>query len=401
MLEDFFRTVSFGSYATYPVDVSVRAVVALSLLAFVPSYIAYAKQSARRSTVYMFSALCALLFMLISFVAVEDFFINRPLLVSLAKSLWALLLAFALFDKRAKKKSFMKTYVTHPLESLLAHVGFLLFKIMPAAIASEVGGAIARAIGPLSRKYRKLISANLKIAFPKSDAKWRKKVAGGMWDMMGRYMAEPAHFPRMFHLHDRYLTFENDKVLDKLQGKPFIIFSSHGGSLALISVPFILRNMAVNIVYKYPSNNLMNGMITASYARGMGKIDHITNDAPGARRMMAVLASNGVLGVVPDHRVKGARLNFFGRKADTPIGAARLARHFDCPLLPIQIVRTKGLKHRIIFHEPFMPMKDDAATMQKVSDMIEGWIRENPAQWFWVHNRWGLTKDEIEKSADA
>ena len=27
---------------------------------------------------------------------------------------------------------------------------------------------------------------------------------------------------------------------------------------------------------------------------------------------------------------------------------------------------------------------------------IEGWIKENPSQWFWVHDRWGI-KDVLKK----
>ena len=29
-----------------------------------------------------------------------------------------------------------------------------------------------------------------------------------------------------------------------------------------------------------------------------------------------------------------------------------------------------------------------AATMQAITDVIEGWVREHPEQWLWVHRRW-------------
>jgi KDO2-lipid IV(A) lauroyltransferase len=31
---------------------------------------------------------------------------------------------------------------------------------------------------------------------------------------------------------------------------------------------------------------------------------------------------------------------------------------------------------------------DIAGTMQVVTDVIEGWIREHPEQWLWQHRRW-------------
>jgi KDO2-lipid IV(A) lauroyltransferase len=26
--------------------------------------------------------------------------------------------------------------------------------------------------------------------------------------------------------------------------------------------------------------------------------------------------------------------------------------------------------------------------MQAINDVIEGWVREHPAQWLWLHRRW-------------
>jgi KDO2-lipid IV(A) lauroyltransferase len=29
-----------------------------------------------------------------------------------------------------------------------------------------------------------------------------------------------------------------------------------------------------------------------------------------------------------------------------------------------------------------------AGTMQAVTSVIEGWVREHPEQWLWLHRRW-------------
>jgi KDO2-lipid IV(A) lauroyltransferase len=31
---------------------------------------------------------------------------------------------------------------------------------------------------------------------------------------------------------------------------------------------------------------------------------------------------------------------------------------------------------------------DIAGTMQVITSVIEGWVREHPEQWLWVHRRW-------------
>ena len=44
---------------------------------------------------------------------------------------------------------------------------------------------------------------------------------------------------------------------------------------------------------------------------------------------------------------------------------------------------------------------DAINTTQKINDIIEGWIKENPSQWFWVHDRWNIKKTLNEKSKEV
>ena len=42
---------------------------------------------------------------------------------------------------------------------------------------------------------------------------------------------------------------------------------------------------------------------------------------------------------------------------------------------------------------------DIAGTMQIITDVIEGWIREHPEQWLWLHRRWRPEDAAPAKSA--
>ncbi|MDR1476982.1 MAG: hypothetical protein LBI17_02540 [Rickettsiales bacterium] len=410
MLERFWNGLSFDLLPTFPVDFSIAALLWLCLFALIPSYIAWAKTSMQRKWIYRLSLLGFASMAVCVFVPVEDFYFDRGTLTVFAKTLWAFLLFGAMLDRDDRKsypyrrKGFFRKYVRHPAEAIAGYAFSALFWIMPASVASAVGGAIGRLVGRFMGRYDRLMEANLDIAFPRISKKERVRLKRGMWDMIGRYVSEPAHFGYMLRNHKRYLTLVNDAVLEKLRGKPFIIFFAHSGSMGLAAIPFALRGVPCSVIYKYPSNNLTNSLVTRTFGRGLGPFSFIPNAGNGTKEAMRVLSGGGAVVLVPDQKFySGLPTSFFGAKVQSPQGAARLAAHFDCPLLPLQLVRVKGLRHKIIFHPPFMPFKskdrerDAIRTTQKINDMIEKWIRENPEQWFWVHDRWDIKhkmKDE-------
>ncbi|MEE1569571.1 MAG: lysophospholipid acyltransferase family protein, partial [Alphaproteobacteria bacterium] len=90
----------------------------------------------------------------------------------------------------------------------------------------------------------------------------------------------------------------------------------------------------------------------------------------------------------------GIAVPFFGREAMTAPALAQLALKFGCPVVPAKVVRTGGAHFRLTLYPPLeMPASGDkqanvAALMRQVNELIEGWVRENPGQWMWVHQRW-------------
>jgi KDO2-lipid IV(A) lauroyltransferase len=71
-----------------------------------------------------------------------------------------------------------------------------------------------------------------------------------------------------------------------------------------------------------------------------------------------------------------------------------LARRFECPIHGARTVRLPGHRFRLEVTPEIVPARDAAgrinvaATTQKINDVIEGWVRENPDQWLWLHRRW-------------
>jgi KDO2-lipid IV(A) lauroyltransferase len=115
----------------------------------------------------------------------------------------------------------------------------------------------------------------------------------------------------------------------------------------------------------------------------------------GTRELMRALGRGQSIALMNDQKFnEGISVPLFGHNAMTAPGPTRLAMKFGAPLLPMSVKRIGTARYRCTVHEPFMPETgpdDEAAifaTVSKINRMIEGWVREAPEQWFWMHNRW-------------
>ena len=90
----------------------------------------------------------------------------------------------------------------------------------------------------------------------------------------------------------------------------------------------------------------------------------------------------------------GIAVPFFGRPAMTAPALGLLALRVDCTVLPTRVERLNHARFRLTLYPPLeLPRSGDrdanvAALMTAVNTTLEGWIRERPEQWFWVHSRW-------------
>jgi len=90
----------------------------------------------------------------------------------------------------------------------------------------------------------------------------------------------------------------------------------------------------------------------------------------------------------------GVFVNFFGKKAATATGPIIFAQRTKASLVPCFILRQKDDTHKIVF-EPSLTLESRqtsqetiAVNIQKLTDIIEGYIKKYPAEWGWVHRRW-------------
>jgi KDO2-lipid IV(A) lauroyltransferase len=103
-----------------------------------------------------------------------------------------------------------------------------------------------------------------------------------------------------------------------------------------------------------------------------------------------------------DTKVRGVFVPFFGRAAHTPVGPVVMAMKTGATILPAAIHRQRDETYLITIEAPLELActghmeKDVLANTAACTRALERFIRLDPAQWVWMHDRWRkqLARDE-------
>jgi len=265
--------------------------------------------------------------------------------------------------------------------------------------ASNLCGAVARRVGPWLPAHR-IGQANLRAAFPDKDPAWIEATLRDAWENLGRVAGEYVHMARIWdydpaHPNDGRILTDDVPLFEQLRddGKPALVFAAHLGNWELPAIAAAAHGMQSAVVYRMPNNKAVAKEIVRIRAPLMGRL--IRTRAQAALEMAAALQAGEHLGMLVDqHFSRGVDVTFFGRRCKANPSIARLARSFDCPVLGVRVVRLPDQRFRIMASGPYELPRDASgqvdvvAATQMITDIVEGWIRENPGQWLWFHRRW-------------
>ena len=113
-------------------------------------------------------------------------------------------------------------------------------------------------------------------------------------------------------------------------------------------------------------------------------------------QLMQALEAGEHVGLLVDQKFKrGIQIPFLGKDAPTNTLLAKLARRDDCPVHGARSVRLPNGRFRLeITNELELPRDENGdvdirGTTELITGIIEGWVREYPDQWLWMHRRWG------------
>ncbi len=298
----------------------------------------------------------------------------------------------------------MKAALQRVGDEVLAAVvraGFAAVRALGPDRASDLGGAAARLVGPLTRAHR-IARDNIDKAFPEKTAAERATILRDSWDNLGRTASEYVHLGDLWDFDPARpgegrieLSANCAEQFERLRddGKPAMFFAAHLGNWELPAVAARHAGLPSAALYRRPNNAAIARDILAMRRDVMGELIPAGLSAPIA--MMEALDQGLHLGMLVDQRFgRGPRITFLGRETPANPLLARLARRFDCPLHGVRAIRLPGNRFRLELTEAITLPRDARgqidiqAGTQLINDIIESWVREYPGQWLWQHRRW-------------
>lgn len=278
-------------------------------------------------------------------------------------------------------------------------VKFLIFSsnLPPRRMWLTFCGGLGILAHTFSGRTKRLMIEHLSVAFPEKSASEIRRLTRNTFRMLGKNAGEILRASKISSLDqlNRILIthgYENFEAANR-KGKGVIFLTCHLGAFDLQVTNMALRGLNPNIIGTPLKDERLNELLwkyrnqhgAVAIARGRETF-----------RMIKVLKSGGSVALLIDQdtKVKSVFVDFFGKPASTPVGATVLAMKTGAAIIPTYVhLGSDGMQHMHILPEVHLRITEDEEddivfNTQLLTTMIEGWIREYPEQWVWMHERW-------------
>ena len=244
---------------------------------------------------------------------------------------------------------------------------------------------------------KKVVLKNLEIAYPENNLSTIKKSAFRIYKSFAITLVELLYLPYMKRqeLINAVECLNPELIIEKYnEGKGVILLSSHFGNWEFIAISVALQ---INIPFSVIVKPLRNPYVYDWMNRARTKFgNEMVPLGISIRKTYQTLKEKKIVAMVADQRgpQEGVRVNFFGREVSVYTGPAALALKTGSPIIFGVPVRQKNYKYHTILVEISQNDLPDSyeekikEISQRHTAYLEKIIRENPAQWLWMHDRW-------------
>lgn len=301
------------------------------------------------------------------------------------------------------KKSIKK--IKYSLLVIIARILLVVIRLLPRTVAMKLLGSLGAVVFWVMKEERLKAISNLNIAYgqEKSPAEIHA-MAKAVFVNLGKSGAE---FAIKMSQNNPEKFFENLEVRgdEHLQeaikkGKGILGLISHMGCWEGTALGLPMLGIPAYAIGKRLGNEQLNTLLFES--RGKKGVSTLARGS-SYKTILRVLAENNLVGILIDQDtdVRGVFVDFYGKPAHTPIGAAMLAMDSGAPVLPMFYLKKDDDTYEFIIDKeiPLISTGNRRRDMEENTRLfhtvIEKYIKKYPTQWVWMHNRWKTTPEMV------
>jgi len=285
----------------------------------------------------------------------------------------------------------------HRLEDRLVAVLFAVAGALPRSALLRFGAGVGRVVGALDRRHVAIAASALRRAFPDWDEGRVLRTARGVYAHLGRVLVDVAWMARRGR--EEIVGLLDVEGREHVQaaleaGRGIVFTTAHIGNWELCGVAHGWNYAPMSVVYRPLDNPLLDRRLAVLRQRS-GNVAIDKRRALG--QLLRRLRRGEAVALLIDQNVQeqdGIFAGFFDRPAATTTSAALLHLKTGATLMGGFTRLGPDGRYRMRYEAPIRVEpsgdreRDVARITQALNDMIEGWVREVPEQWLWIHRRW-------------
>jgi KDO2-lipid IV(A) lauroyltransferase len=288
------------------------------------------------------------------------------------------------------------------LELIIFQVFKSLILILPRRLCLVWGRATGLFFYYLDTKHRQLALSNLKMAFRKElTHSGLKRMTRRTFMHFGQSLVDTIKFPSLPEKSKiALLQVEGEEnLLSALRKeKGAILFTAHYGSWEI--APYVVSKLGkMNVIARALDNKLLEREL---HKLRINQGSRVIYKHQATKPILQSLRAKEMVAFLIDQNVQKHQavfVDFFGRKAATTPSLAAFFLKTKSPIVPVFCSATPSYRYQLQILEALkIELEGDynqqvLKITQICTNIIEAQIRKNPAQWFWLHNRWKTRPD--------
>lgn len=277
--------------------------------------------------------------------------------------------------------------------------GLRLIAVVPHTWRIRLFAPFYRACLALSSRYRSIAEKNMSLVFPERSDVERREILKHSAESFARMVSDVFRISELTEeWFRRHVTVEREAELIALVGAgPVLFLGGHLGSFDLMVAAFGALIQPIDfIVRENKIASVEEWSMRLRTRSGNGVIPR----SGGLRRILSQMNKGRSVGFLFDQNVTRNHAIFvewFGRVAATTVAPGLVAERVRCPVIVGWIrydegdtytIRWEALNESTMYDPSFTVEQVREAVLRQAVAVLERAIKDQPADWFWLHRRW-------------